>query len=123
MEDKIGNSHFLQRCTESGDEFGRKIGNEANGVGKDCLFQTRQADGTHGRIQRREQEILCHDVRTGEPVEQSRLPGIGVTYERDDRPRGLFASVPMQAASSSDLFRSEEHTSELQSLMRIPYAV
>src|SRR3546814_3571430 len=45
-----------------------------------------------------------------------------------DEPRRHFCRIPQPAVrsgapSSQRLFRSEEHTSELQSLMRISYAV
>src|SRR3546814_3489569 len=47
--------------------------------------------------------------------------GIGITFGERKR-RGFYGAV--QWAPSDDLeFRSEEHTSELQSLMRISYAV
>src|SRR3546814_7809004 len=36
---------------------------------------------------------------------------------------GETTGVPVRAMTSPDLSRSEEHTSELQSLMRISYAV
>src|SRR3546814_4498416 len=36
---------------------------------------------------------------------------------------GSYRAVGASAASSADVRRSEEHTSELQSLMRISYAV
>src|SRR3546814_6714598 len=42
-------------------------------------------------------------------------------FDRDERLARVIASAAAVASSSSE--RSEEHTSELQSLMRIPYAV
>src|SRR3546814_10138444 len=43
---------------------------------------------------------------------------------RNRRFIGLFVkAAPMRVIQSIDIFRSEEHTSELQSLMRISYAV
>src|SRR3546814_2668020 len=48
--------------------------------------------------------------------------GPGVSRLRVDTPASAN-SVPSGAAWSASPARSEEHTSELQSLMRIPYAV
>src|SRR3546814_7547015 len=48
-------------------------------------------------------------------------------HDYGKRRRGTFVAVNMAAIPreliESELFRSEEHTSELQSLMRISYAV
>src|SRR3546814_7576457 len=48
-------------------------------------------------------------------------PGPGIRTERQRRPpcRVALRSIPL----GTERFRSEEHTSELQSLMRISYAV
>src|SRR3546814_3419551 len=52
-----------------------------------------------------------------------RLAGVGARIPRRDR--ALVGGLPSRdpVASRLRLFRSEEHTSELQSLMRISYAV
>src|SRR3546814_2729946 len=42
---------------------------------------------------------------------------------RNDRPSTFFASIAELARKVCNFSRSEEHTSELQSLMRISYAV
>src|SRR3546814_1259862 len=59
----------------------------------------------------------------GEPARAAcrrrRLPAEAVDHQRADRPRRL----PARAAGQGEGARSEEHTSELQSLMRISYAV
>src|SRR3546814_2862833 len=78
-------------------------------------------------------------VEVGEPAEPVvDRPGIGIGVERIDREiaaRGIVAPVVGEgdrraaavgfdiAAQRRNLVRSEEHTSELQSLMRISYAV
>src|SRR3546814_2514016 len=43
--------------------------------------------------------------------------------EPKQQPRGCFDHTPQFAAPADPAARSEEHTSELQSLMRISYAV
>src|SRR3546814_5721212 len=52
-------------------------------------------------------------------------PSVGKRFEAEktDMPRGNIASVVATLAVPFMLLRSEEHTSELQSLMRISYAV
>src|SRR3546814_1436977 len=51
-------------------------------------------------------------------------PGPGVTWRRCVFDRLEFQNVNLTGAELRDAsFRSEEHTSELQSLMRISYAV
>src|SRR3546814_1778940 len=113
----------------------------------------RQPDFPHGRVERGEQLIARDHVRCGQPVEQRRLAGIGVADQRDYRIGHALARLAVQAAGALHLLqvtlqaydplvdpppiqfelrfagtaeessRSEEHTSELQSLMRISYAV
>src|SRR3546814_1046438 len=69
------------------------------------------------------------------PVEPGRTVGTDLAFERQVRPADQrqphLAIVPVPAAQFDDRaawciagpFRSEEHTSELQTLMRISYAV
>src|SRR3546814_8341469 len=57
---------------------------------------------------RSERAPLCHDGAASVPRETLHLP---------------MQNVPNSASSISSTPRSEEHTSELQSLMRISYAV
>src|SRR3546814_4410363 len=49
------------------------------------------------------------------------LPAAAQAEKWPDKPVTFI--VPFPAGGSMDTFRSEEHTSELQSLMRISYAV
>src|SRR3546814_3821611 len=85
-------------------------------------------------------DYLCRDVRLGigpkrEDWPQGRCSARlsrprgkafedidGFSDRRDGNPLGLLAAAAL-ALVSSGLDRSEEHTSELQSLMRISYAV
>src|SRR3546814_4886422 len=79
-------------------------------------------------------EILHNDAEVDRwDVGQPRWKVVGFVGEqiRDERPRALFVcrlELSLQVVTSmaqiiSTLARSEEHTSELQSLMRISYAV
>src|SRR3546814_7392854 len=63
-----------------------------------------------------------------EPADQFRLAGRLGTEEQDhdvDDGGSIKHALPgcLQVGSAADYLRSEEHTSELQSLMRISYAV
>src|SRR3546814_9900386 len=94
------------------------------------LFRSRQADQQH----------IAHDVRRGAGarlfhVDMNFLaPCFHGASPSEKRPFGPFirkhtigASVPAKVGKTltrwTDASRSEEHTSELQSLMRISYAV
>src|SRR3546814_5769905 len=66
------------------------------------------------------------------PAHKDRIPSLGVTLGRKAILFHCFAGCDQQSVLSAlaregfdaaMLFRSEEHTSELQSLMRISYAV
>src|SRR3546814_3902726 len=54
------------------------------------------------------------------------LPPRSIVNLQDGAPVGVgdvVTKVPQEASKTRDITRSEEHTSELQSLMRISYAV
>ena len=54
MQDHVGLDHLLERGTESGDQHGRQVGNEADRIGQDHARAMRQADRTQRRVERRE---------------------------------------------------------------------
>src|SRR3546814_4300316 len=62
---------------------------------------------------------------TGKPQRASEAPAALVIITRDDIRRSPANDIPglVQAYAGIDVVRSEEHTSELQSLMRTSYAV
>src|SRR3546814_2174170 len=72
------------------------------------------------RIDRGQLQIALHDVtdETGFAVVDHQLAVLDIIAERD-----RTAHPDAILLGSSDLVRSEEHTSELQSLMRMSYAV
>src|SRR3546814_15785581 len=57
------------------------------------------------------------------PIKQHLLHGVDMIVVRELTGGIYFGDKQRHADSASDLCRSEEHTSELQSLMRISYAV
>src|SRR3546814_7102846 len=77
----------------------------------------------HPRLIVDQRELLAD-----EPVEQRRLADIGPADDRDSGKPGHaclleFDPLAWKRCRLTPLLRSEEHTSELQSLMRISYAV
>src|SRR3546814_1175324 len=63
---------------------------------------------------------------TGEGIDDAHLPYIFDRYnsfENPDTSNKSFPSIGIGLSYTKSLVRSEEHTSELQSLMRISYAV
>src|SRR3546814_8475345 len=75
---------------------------------------------------RREEKIVCFgDGATdgmGDGVANSPLVEISAAHDAASRTTRA-RSIPSVTCAPSTTFRSEEHTSELQSLMRISYAV
>src|SRR3546814_10783316 len=51
------------------------------------------------------------------------LVGIAVGHGSGSSPLAMIAAIAIVALGSALAYRSEEHTSELQSLMRLSYAV
>src|SRR3546814_5779841 len=68
--------------------------------------------------------IRCgRDAGTRRPSVQSISGGVSLRAAPCRRRRGAWGSSPRDAEGKPGSRRSEEHTSELQSLMRISYAV
>ena len=105
VQDDVGLGHFFQRGAKRGDELGRQIGDEADGVGKDRLVDTRQRDRPHGRIERGEQQVFRQYASAGQPVEQCRLAGVGVADESDHRPRRPPAALAMEGPGAPHLLQ------------------
>ena len=57
----------------------------------------------HGGVERCEQQVLSHDPRAGDGVEQARLAGIGVTDQRDDGERHRIAGAALQLTGAAHL--------------------
>src|SRR3546814_6077892 len=85
-----------------------------------CALPIARRDGGRrwrdGQPRRRRPPRLAFDRRRRDPDGRDRA-------DRGRHPQGLYAGSPQCAADGGRTHRSEEHTSELQSLMRISYAV
>ena len=103
MQDDIGGLNFFQGRAERGHQMGRQVGDEAHRVGQDHLAAGRQFDRPHGRVERREQQVLGEDIRPRHPVEQRRLAGVGVADQGHDRVRHLAPRLAVQIAGPANL--------------------
>lgn len=72
----------------------------------------RQAKPAHGRIKGCEKLILRMHGRTGQCVEERRLAGIGIAYQRNDGERYLLARRTMQPACATHLIEILAQTHE-----------
>src|SRR3546814_9712449 len=104
------------------------------------MFSPASNDAGASNCRRRPRRIRCRHVSTASPfvrrfaltalLSALLLPHFVIAAERPEpaqagrAPMALaLLSGPGMPGSTTELYRSEEHTSELQSLMRISYAV
>src|SRR3546814_9009030 len=101
-------------------EKAQKFGGTSATSGGVMWIPNHQLDGDKGDSREAALEYL--DATIGVPVNRKRLEAFV-----DEAPKMLHflksTGVQVMAAAWPDYLRSEEHTSELQSLMRISYAV
>ncbi len=100
MEDQVGLDDLFERGAECRDERRRQVRDEAHGVGQDDPVAARQRDRPQGRIEGREQHVGGQHRRPGQPVEQGRLSGVGVTNQCNDRIRHAFPAVAVKLAGA-----------------------
>src|SRR3546814_3446738 len=82
----------------------------------------RDRTGVHSRSQRRDRALRTAQAQPRPALRRPRIAAVqGQLAERD--PPALRAQGRARRAAARPVRRSEEHTSELQSLMRISYAV
>src|SRR3546814_2798674 len=91
-----------------------------------CAYakEERMAEADQPAIAQHEVQRACRDCIDDDPREQRNIEGLADRL-RDEGHQGQHCEKAErhQCARSSQRMRSEEHTSELQSLMRITYAV
>lgn len=90
--------HFFQRRPKRRDQHGRKVGDEADGVGKHRLAAVRKCQCAQRGIECREQHVHGLYIGTGQTVEQRRLARIGVADQGDYAIRHPLAARAVQAA-------------------------
>src|SRR3546814_2915355 len=108
---------------------GTKIGRNADGHAVPIVTVANSSD-THGYLSRGRLTIVQRDASgrelirqtlTGPDIQQG--AGYGLIGGNEMRSFTLPLELPAEIGTIEARFRSEEHTSELQSLMRISYAV
>ena len=98
MQDQVGLGDLLQRRAERLNQLVRQVPDEPDGVGQREDASVRGLRASGGRVDRGEQRVLDEHARTGEPVEQAGLSGVGVARDRDRRdlvahPLGLLGGA------------------------------
>src|SRR3546814_17907603 len=84
-----------------------------------ALFRSKDHCTMRTRNRRGRRPVPCQLLLPG----PARTAGGGCQRHSGDGTRQRLAAMPAAGAATADEHRSEEHTSELQSLMRISYAV
>ena len=88
--------------TKRRNQQGRKIGDEAHGVGKDHSAAGREAPAPHQRIQRGERQVPGVRGLPGETTEQRGFAGVRVANQRYGR---VVATLSVKAPSSSHVVK------------------
>ena len=83
-DQQIRQRGLLQRGTERVDERVRQLADEADRVHEQELPALRRAHAARDGIERREELVLGHDARLGQPVEQRGLAGVRIAHQRHD---------------------------------------
>ena len=105
MQDDIGGLNLFQGRAERGHQMGRQVGDEAHRIGQDHLAAGRQFDRPHGRIERREQQVLGESLGSAQPVEQRGLAGVGVADQRHHRIGHAGARLAVEATGAAHLLQ------------------
>jgi hypothetical protein len=105
MHDHVGRRDLLERRAEGGDKLGRQVRDEADRVRKYRLVDAGQRYLPHRRVERGEEQILRHHVRSGQMVEKRRFSGVGIPHQRNHRPGRALPPGAVEAARLAHLFQ------------------
>src|SRR5690606_76706 len=92
VEQQIGVLRLFEGGTECREELFGQVPNETHRVGDDHLPLTWETDATRASVERREELVLCENVRIREHVQQRALARVRVADDRDDRNAAAGAS-------------------------------
>ena len=80
MEEHIGIAQLLQGGLEGLHQVVGQLADKAHGVGEQDLPRLVQLQTAGGGVQGIKEPVVGGDIRTGEPVEQGALAGVGVAH-------------------------------------------
>ena len=89
---------------EGGDQRGRQVGDEADGVGEDRYASLGQAQAAKRRVEGGEQAVVGKDLRAGQGVEQRRFSGVGIADQGNRRLGRPAPVVALQAPAGDHRF-------------------
>ena len=103
VEDDVGVEHFFERGAEGGDQLGRQVGDEADGIRQHDLAAMRQRELADGGVEGGEEQVLGEHPCPGQRVEDAGFSGVGVADQRHDRERHGVAPALLLAAGRAHL--------------------
>jgi len=115
MQEQVGIEDLLECRPERCDQGGRQFVDEADRIGEERDLAVWQFETSGRRVECREQFVFCENGRTGQGVQECRLPRIRIAHERNHWQPLLPASLPVSFAMTTNVF-------ELTSDPRDPFA-
>ena len=98
MDDQVGQNHLLEGGPERLDQIVWELADEPDRVGDRGSAPAGELDPPRRGVERRE-ELVGHDhPRPGQPVHEGRLPGVGITGDRDLGDPGVLTARSLQVA-------------------------
>lgn len=97
MQDELSLDNFFEGRPKRLHQSRRQIPNEADGIRKKDPAARRQCDVADGRVQSRKHSGVGGDLGPGQPVEERRFSGIGISGQRH---RGQGNRLPLSSLNS-----------------------
>ena len=103
VHDEVGFEHYLECRPERLDHLMGQLAHEADGVGQQHGLPSRQVELSGSRIERREQPVLHQHIRGAQPVQQRRLPGVGIADQRDSALAASLTALALHCPGAVEL--------------------
>src|SRR3984957_11093315 len=100
MEKNFGSLDLFQSGPEAGNECGRKVADEADGIGEQDLAAGRKLQLSKFRVERCEHARRFEHTGLGEGIEEGALAGVGVADEGDHGDRYCLAALSLLMADA-----------------------
>ena len=94
MDDEVGQTHGIEGGAERLDQLVGQLAHEADGVGHEDRLAAGQRELPRAWVERDEEAVLRRHAGVGQPVEQRRLPRVGVPHQCE-----LTVAAPGAAAA------------------------